>query len=144
MEEKNLPAIKIIQQIKEGLINPQELSRDARQLVVKLLLMELMPVTKIAAFLKTNDRTIQRDKYEIKQRCPEKPSLNTTPESLIELMRKNEIAMQQLRTLSKPEQAKAARYLWKSIQEQMKILQRLGYLPKQPNKKVKKRNKKSK
>ena len=68
MAEKKLPAIKIIQQIKKGSINPQELSKEARQLVVECLLMELKPVSEIAAFLKANDRTIQRDKQDINQR----------------------------------------------------------------------------
>ena len=129
MKEKNLPAIKIIQQIKDGEINPQELSQDARQLVVECLLMELKSVSEIAAFLKANERTIQRDKYDIDQRGPVISPSNASLESLIDLVKKNEEAIQKLNTLSKPKQAEAASYLWENIQEQMKLLRDLGCLP---------------
>lgn len=64
----SLPAIKIIKQIKEGAIAPENLSKEMCQNVVECLLMQLIPISKIAYFLKVSDRTIMRYKHEIEQR----------------------------------------------------------------------------
>ena len=60
--EPQLPAIKILQQIKEGVVDPEKLPKEIRQACVECLLTQFMPVSKIAAVMKVDDRTIQRDK----------------------------------------------------------------------------------
>lgn len=136
--EAQLPAIKIIQQIKEGVIDPEKLPKEIRQDCVECLLGQFMSVPKIAAFLKTTDRTIQRDKKEIDQRNSQKPSIDYSLQLISELTRKANSIQEHLMSLAKDdsgsvqEKAQAGYYLWKSVQEQMRLLQSLGYLPEQP------------
>lgn len=129
MRSYNLSVIKILQQIKNGSIDPRKLPQKTRRDIVSILLMQLKPVSEIAAFLKLNERTIQRDKYELEQEYSKNPSSNATLKSLMDLVRKNEAALQNLKKLSNPKQVKAASYLWDNVQEQMRLLQNLGCLP---------------
>lgn len=137
-EEAQLPAIKIIQQIKEGDIDPEKLPKEIRQACVECLLGQFMSVPKIAAFLKSTDRTIQRDKKEIDQRNSQKPSIDYSLQLISELTRKANSIQEHLMSLAKDEngsvqeKSQAGYYLWKAVQEQMKLLQSLGYLPEQP------------
>jgi len=138
IEEPQLPAIKIIQQNKEGLIDAETLPKEMRQTCVECLLTQFMSLSKIAAFLKRDERTIKRDKKEIEQRNAEKPSLDYSLELISELMRKANATQEHLMSLAREdgatvqEKSQAAFYLWKAVQEQMKLLQSLGYLPEQP------------
>lgn len=140
MEKQELPAIKIIKQIQDGTIDAAKLPKEIRQVCVECLLAQFWPISKLAAFLKKDDRTIQRDKKEIEQRNSEKPSIEYSLELISELMRKANATQEQLMALAREdgasvqEKSQAAFYLWKAIQEQMKLLQSLGYLPEQPMK----------
>lgn len=137
-EQSQLPAIKIIKQIQEGAIDPEKMPKDMRQACVEYLLTQFMPISKIAAILRRDERTIKRDKKEIDIRNSQKPSVDYSLELLAELKRKSDATQEHLMALAKEdgasvqEKAQAAFYLWKSIQEQMKLLQSLGYLPDQP------------
>lgn len=138
IEEPQLPAIKIIKQIQDGIIDAESLPKEMRQACVECLLSQFWPISKIAAFLKRDDRTIQRDKKEIEQRNSEKPSIDLSLQLIAELMRKATATQEHLMSLAREdgasvqEKSQAAFYLWKVIQEQMKLLQTLGYLPEQP------------
>lgn len=138
IEWENLPTVKIIQQIKENLIDPKEMPIEMRQAVVETLLSQFMKIPQIAAFLKTSDRTIQRDEKEINRRNSRKPSPDYALELITELRRKSNATQEHLMTLAKSEdgsvqeKSQAAFFLWKTIQEEMKLLQNLGYLPEQP------------
>lgn len=137
VEWKNLPTTKIMQQIKEKLLDPNTLPKEVRQGIVESLLLQMTPIPKIALFLQTSDRTIQRDKQEIEQRNSRKPSLDYALELVAEFRRKSNAVQEQLLAMSKSEEkvqarAQAAFYLWKNIEEEMKMLQSLGYLPQQP------------
>jgi hypothetical protein len=135
---ENLPSVKIIQQIKDGLIDPKEMPIEMRQAIVECLLCQFMKIPQIAAFLKKTDRTIQRDEVEINIRNSRKPSPDYALELITELKRKSTATQEQLMTLAKSEdgsvqeKSQAAFFLWKTIQEEMKLLQSLGYLPEQP------------
>ena len=137
MQWENLPAIRIIQQIKEGLLDAEKLQQEPRQLVVECLLMQMMPISKIAAFLKTSDRTIQRDKQEINERNARKPSPDYARELIAEYMRKRDATQEQLMAIAKSEenpQSKvlAAASLWNSVRDDVKLLQSIGYLSEEP------------
>ncbi len=140
IKEPQLPAIKIIKQIQDGTLDVEKLPKEMRQTCVECLLAQFWPVSKIAAFLKKDDRTIQRDKKEIEQRNSEKPSIDYALELISELMRKANATQEHLMSLAREdgasvqEKSQAAFYLWKAIQEQMKLLQSLGYLSEQPMK----------
>ena len=137
-ELENLPAARIIQQIKEGLVDAEKLPVEPRQMVVECLLMQYTPIPKIAAFLKTSDRTIQRDKDAINQRNSRKPSPGYAMELIAEYRRKRDAVQEQLMAISKSEtddtqsQALAAASLWNTIRDDIKLLQGLGYLHEDP------------
>ncbi len=75
---------------------------------------------------------------ELGERNSQKPSIDYSLELISELMRKANATQEQLMELARDpkgkvqEKGQAAFYLWKAIQEQMKLLQSLGYLPEQP------------
>jgi len=136
-----LPAIRIIQQIKEGLIDdPEKLPKEMRQACVECLLSQFWSISKIAAFLKRDDRTIKRDKKEIELRNSEKPSIDYSLRLIAELTQKANTVQERLMLLasdetgSVQEKGQAAFYAWKVIEEGAKLMQRLGYLPEQPMK----------
>lgn len=138
MEDADIPAIKIIKQIENQEIDPKTLPKIMRQAVVECLLSQFWSISKIAAFVKKGERTIERDQVEIEERNSRKPSIDYSLQLISQLMRKATATQEQLMTLSKSkdgsvqEKTQAAFYLWKAIQEQMKLLQSLGYLPEQP------------
>lgn len=138
VEQPQLPAMMILKQIKEGIIDKETLPKEMRQACVEYLLTQFTPVSKIAALLGRDERTIKRDKKEIDQRNSQKPSIDYSLELISELMRKANATQEQLSELARDpkgkvqEKGQAAFYLWKAIQEQMKLLQSLGYLPEQP------------
>lgn len=137
-ENADIPSIKIIKQIENGEVDPKTLPKDIRQAVVEALLGQFWSVQKIAAFVKKGERTIERDQRAIEARNARKPSIDYSLQLIAQLMRKANATQEHLMTLSKSkdgsvqERTQAAFYLWKAIQEQMKLLQSLGYLPEQP------------
>jgi hypothetical protein len=137
-EQPQLPAIMILKQIQDGIIDKKTLPKEMRQACVEYLLTQFQSVSKIAGMLAKDERTIKRDKREIEQRNAQKPSIDFSLELIAELMRKANATQEQLMELAKDkdgsvqEKSQAAFYLWKAVQEQMKLLQSLGYLPEQP------------
>lgn len=140
VEQPQLPAMMILKQIQEGIIDKETLPKDMRQACVEYLLTEFTPISKIAAILGRDERTIKRDKKEIEQRNSQKPTIDYSLELISELTRKANAIQEQLMELAKDkkasvqEKAQAAFYLGKLLQEQMKTMQSLGYLPVQPMK----------
>ena len=140
IEEPQLPAIMILKQIQDGVLDKEKLPKDMRQACVEYLLTQFTSISKIAVIVGKDERTIKRDKKEIEQRNVQKPSIDYSLELIAELKRKSDATQEQLMELAKDKQgsvqekAQAAFYLWKSIHEQMGLLQRLGYLPEQPMK----------
>ena len=134
----NLPAIKILQQIKEGIIDKEKLPKEMRQECVEYLLSKFQSIHDIAGILNKSEKTIRRDKEEIDERRSRKPSTDYSLKLIAELMRKANSTQEHLMSLardneaSNQEKTQAAFYLWKAIQEQMKLLQSLGHLPEQP------------
>lgn len=132
-----LPAIKILQQIKEDLIDKEKLPKEMRQECVEYLLSRFKSISEIAHILGKTEKTIRRDKEEIDAQRSIKPSVDYSSKLIAELMRKANATQEQLMHLARSdgkvqETSQAAYYLWKAIQEQMKLLQSLGYLPEQP------------
>lgn len=139
-EQPQLPAMMILKQIQEGIIDKETLPKEMRQACVEYLLSKITPISKIAFILAKDERTIKRDKKEIAQRNAQKPSIDYSLQLIEELMTKASATQEQLMELandkegSVQEKGQAAFFLWKAIQEQMKLLQSLGYLPEQPMK----------
>ncbi len=132
-----LPAIKILQQIKEGIIDKEKLPKEMRQECVEYLLSKFQSISEIALILGKTEKTIRRDKEDIDARRSIKPSMDYSSKLIADLMRKANATQEHMMHLSRSdgslqEKTQAAFYLWKAIQEQMKLLQSLGFLPEQP------------
>ena len=137
ISDAGLPAIKILQQIKEGIIDKEKLPKEMRQECVEYLLSKFQSISEIALILGKTEKTIRRDKEEIDAQRSIKPSVDYSGKLIAELMRKASATQEQLMHLARSpgkvqETSQAAYYLWKAIQEQMKLLQSLGYLPEEP------------
>jgi hypothetical protein len=123
-----LPAIKILQQIKEGIIDKEKLPKEMRQECVEYLLSKFQSISEIALILGKTEKTIRRDKEEIDANRSVKPSTDYSLKVIADLTRKANATQEHLMSLSRSEgslqeKTQAAFYLWKAIQEQMKLLQ---------------------
>jgi hypothetical protein len=135
------PVLTILRQIRNGEINLENepLSQDLRVECVDYLWMtEAQPVAVMASLLHVNEKTIRRDKDEIKARNAKKLSpedsiallgelvekITGTVENLMRLARDNNASVQ--------EKAQAGMYAYKAIEGQIAILQKLGFAPSKP------------
>ena len=133
------PVAKILREIAEGIIKGDELPTDIRQECVEHMWQtQGFSVMDIASALNVSERTIKRDKNEIRKRNAQKPSADYALETISELLQKATSAHEHLMRLSRSkdgsvqEKSQAGYYVWKIIQEQTKLLQSLGYLPEKP------------
>lgn len=136
---KDKSASKIIKDIHDGIIDGEDVPQDVRQECVEYLWhSEGYSSSAIANALHVSERTIKRDKSEIKKRNVQKPSAEYALEVIGELLSKATAAHEHLMRLSRSssgsiqEKSQAAFFVWKVIQEQAKLLQSLGYLPEKP------------
>lgn len=131
--------LEIIKKIHEGVIKGEALSQDIRQECVEYLWqIEGYSIVAIANALNVSERTIKRDKNEIRKKNAQKPSTDYALETLGELIHKATAAHEHLIRISRSsggsiqEKSQATYYAWKAVAEQMKLLQSLGYLPERP------------
>jgi len=129
---------KILQQIKDGLLDPATLSKENRQLCVEALIFEGYQVSVIAHLLKKSDRTIRRDVQEIWQKNSLTPSLELAKQFIGEMVLKGKIhhsylmRIARLKEASTSEKAQAEFFAWRIQKEVIEKLQTLGFLPSRP------------
>jgi hypothetical protein len=135
---ENTPALQILKQIREGIIDPKKLDSEIRQACVEhLWFVEGRAVAEIAQVLNVSDKTIRRDEDQIRKRNAQKPSADYTIEVFGELLKKATSAHENMMRLSRSpdasvqEKAQAGYYAWKMIQQQIQIAQSLGVAPSQ-------------
>jgi len=75
-EKPEVPILTMIQQIKDGQLDPRTLNKELRQQCVEILLGEACSAPSIAQILKRSDKTIRRDIDEIRERNALDPDLN--------------------------------------------------------------------
>jgi len=138
-DHQEKPVAKILKEIADGLIKGDELSTDIRQECVEhMWLTQGYSVMDMASILNVSERTIKRDKNDIKKRNAQKPSADYALETIGELMQKATAAHEHLMRLSRSKEGSfqdkhlAGYSVGKLIMEQGKILQRMGYLPQKP------------
>lgn len=133
------PVIQILNQIRNNEIKPADLNQDVRVECVDYLWMtEAQPTGIIANLLGVDERTIRRDKDEIRKRNAKKLSTEDSLELMGELLEKATSTHEHLMRLARSkegsvqEKSQAGFYVWKAIEGQIKILQNLGYAPSKP------------
>jgi len=135
---ENTPVLKILKQIKDGIINPKKLDPEIRQGCVEhLWYTEARTVAEMAHILDVSDKTILRDRDVIRERNAKRSSTDYTVKVFGELLEKANCAHENMMRISRSadasaqEKAQAGYYAWKIIKEQIEIAQSLGVVPSQ-------------
>jgi len=133
------PILEILTQIKNGIRDPKKLPTDIRRDCVEHLWhVEGQPTAVIAQLLKVSDKTIQRNKDAIRERNAKKLTQEDRLKILGDLLAKGTAAHENLMRLARSkdgsiqEKAQSGYYAWKGIEEQVELLQSLGYFPSKP------------
>jgi len=133
---EELSATVLLQKIKSGEINPQNLSSEERLICVNVLAFsEGLKHTNIAQFLCCSERTITRDIKEINGRNSLKPNIELSEELVGKTVFKAEIHISHLMRAARSqegslgERVQAEFLAWKIWIELISKLQTLGYLP---------------
>jgi hypothetical protein len=137
-EKKEQSILTLIQQIKDGQIDPKTLDKDLRQEVVEVMLAEAYNVPGIAQILKVSDKTIRRDVDDIRTRNALTPDIDLAKKTIGERVGYARIHRDHLMRLARSnntsvsERAMAEYYASQIGFVLVTKLQSLGYLPLQP------------
>jgi DNA-binding CsgD family transcriptional regulator len=137
-EKDEQPIFSFIQEIKDGTLAPEALTKDLRQRCVEVFLGEGYSVTSIAQILKRSEKTIKRDIEDIRERNAITPDINLAKKIIGELMMYARINRDYLMKLARTKDASVAEKAqseycaFKVLVELMTKLQSLGYLPSKP------------
>ena len=137
-EKDEQPIFSFIQEIKDGTLAPEALTKDLRQRCVEVFLGEGYSVTSIAQILKRSEKTIKRDIEDIRERNAITPDINLAKKIIGELVMYARINRDYLMKLARTKDASVAEKaqseycVFKVLVELMTKLQSLGYLPSKP------------
>lgn len=139
LQEKDAqPTYALIQQIKDGTVAPETLTKDLRQRCVEVLLGEGYAVASMAQILKRSEKTIKRDIEDIREQNAIAPDLNLAKKIIGEMVmyaRLNRGYLMKLartKDTSVAEKAQSEYYAFKVLIELVSKLQTLGFLPLKP------------
>jgi len=137
-EKEEQPILCLIQDIKDGRVLPETLTKDLRQCCVEVLLGEGYTVAAMARVFRRSDKTIRRDLEAIRERNAIIPDLSLATKIIGEMMMYARIHRDQLMKLARNREASVsekaqAEYLsFKVFSELITKMQSLGYLPSKP------------
>lgn len=137
-EKDEQPIFSLIQQIKDGTVAPETLTKDLRQRCVEVLLGEGYTVATMAQVLKRSEKTIKRDLDDIRTRNAISPDINLAKKIIGEMLMYARINRDYLMKLARTREASVAEkaqseyYAFKVLVELMSKLQTVGYLPSKP------------
>jgi hypothetical protein len=132
------PILSLIQEIKDGKLNPVTLNKDSRQACVEVFLAEGYNIPAIAQILKKSDRTIQRDIDEIREKNALTPDMYLAKKIIgdfyfyLSVHREHLMRLARTKDASVSERAQAEYYAHRIGVERIEKLQTLGYLPIRP------------
>ena len=129
----------LIQKIRTGEIEPEkDITTEERQECVEVLKLEGQSNASIAGFLKRDLKTIQRDLKAIWKKHSEDPThenaLYLVAEFLAKARANHENLVRLAREGDHEVKVNAARYVGEALRETVKMLQSLGYMPKEATK----------
>lgn len=137
-EKDEQPTYALIQQIKDGTVAPETLTKDLRQRCVEVLLGEGYTVASMAQILKRSEKTIKRDIENIREQNAITPNLNLAKKIIGEMVMYGRIHRDRLMKLARTKEASVAEksnaeYLaFKVFVELVAKLQSLGHLSTKP------------
>jgi len=137
-EPKEQPILALIQQIKDGSLDPEIIDKDLRQQCVEVFLGEGMTVSSIAQIFEKCEKTIRRDIDEIRERNALAPDINLAKKTIGEMVTYARIHRDHLMRLARTKDASVseksqAEYMAARVGlELIGKMQSLGYLPSKP------------
>lgn len=129
------PTTAIIQEIKDGRIDPTTLTKELRTNCVEILMLEGYKTSEIAQVLKRSEKTIKRDLAEIREANSITPDIKLVKELVGEFLLKARNSHTFLSKLARSkegsvgERAQAEYYAHVTTNDVITKLQSLGYLP---------------
>ncbi|MDD5774739.1 MAG: hypothetical protein PHS64_02215 [Candidatus Omnitrophica bacterium] len=137
-KSKEQPILTVIQQIKDGQLNPETIDKDLRQQCVEVFLAEGYSVSSMAQIFKKCEKTIRRDIEDIRERNALTPDINLAKKTIGEMVTYARIHRDHLMRLARTKDATVAEksqaeYLAARVGlELIGKMQSLGYLPSKP------------
>lgn len=134
-KDQDVPVLTLIQQIKDGSVEPKSISKDQRQQCVAILCSEGYSESSIAQVLNRSEKTIRRDLADIRSQNALSPDANLARELAGEMLQKARAHQSRLLRISSNKENKAfdriqAEYAaWRIERELIERLQSLGYMP---------------
>ena len=135
-EEKSI--LSIIQDIKDGTLNPKTLSKDVRQRCVEFLDSEGYKDAQIAQVLMRCEKTVYRDLMDIENRNSMTSSAEGAKKIIGNMFQKAMVHHKYLMRLARSteathgERAQSEFLAWRILKEVVEKMQTLGYLPLKP------------
>ena len=132
------PVFSLIQQIKDGTVAPETLTKELRGRCVEVLLGEGYTVATMAQILKRSEKTIKRNIEDIRERNAISPDINLAKKIIGEMVmyarinRDYLMKLARIKDASVSEKAQSEYYAFKVLVELLTKLQTLGYLPTKP------------
>ncbi|MBP7056336.1 MAG: hypothetical protein KBB52_05755 [Candidatus Omnitrophica bacterium] len=137
-EQDEESILSIIQDIKDGTINPKTLSKEDRQRCVELLIGEGYTEAAVAQILARSEKTISRDLVDLRERSAITPDINLAKQIIGDMFQKAMSHHKYLMRLARSseashgEKAQSEFLAWRVMKEVVEKMQSLGYLPAQP------------
>jgi len=134
---KDIRVLTIVQQLKSGVLQTSALDRETRKAVVAWLTGEGWNVPEIASLLTTSDRTVQRDRSELREALSLLPSPELVGQLVGQLMQTAEQCTANLRRMARDKSTPVAQRIdaeqaiFNNACKLIATLQSLGYLPAQ-------------
>ena len=140
LDRSSAPSVlDLLRQINEGTLDAQSMSRPDRLRCVEHLTAEGYSLSDIADITRVSDRTIARDRKEIRQANALSAGPDLLPEMAGQLLREAEQITGRIRRLTRERSTPPAvkldgeRTTWVILRELIETLQKLGYLPTAPH-----------
>ncbi len=129
------PTLSQLERIKDGVLDPSCIHKDDRQLLVAVLMADGYSTAEMAKIFKVGDRTIERDKKDIRENNALTPDPKLAGEMAGRMKDEAELSIQQIRRAIRgrnvPVSVKVEGHhrCVQIFSEAVQNLQRLGYLP---------------
>jgi len=133
------PIISVIQDIKDGVLNPKTLSQELRQRCVDFLMREGYTEEQIGHILMRDERTIRRDLEKIQERNALTPDVNLAKQIVGDMYKKAMVHHRYLMRLarsplaSEGTKSQSEFLAWRVLREVVEKMQSLGYVPLKPH-----------
>ena len=132
------PILSIVQDIKDGTLNPKTLSQDVRQRCVDFLIREGYTEEQVGQILMRNERTIRRDLEKMQEQNSLTPNINLAMQIVGDMFRKAMVHHRYLMRLARnpdatnSDKSQSEFLAWRVLKEVVEKMQTLGYLPLKP------------